>query len=88
MTNGTVDNFLYHPYSSAPKSIMPISESIGVLENYLISNMFYVLYVCKLQSSLDRRNIFIDLFVISSKFSKEKKFMFPHETVLMDITIT
>jgi hypothetical protein len=76
MTNGIADNFLHHLYSRVPKSIMPVSECIDILKNYLISNMFYGVYVCKVQSSLEQKKLFTDLSVISNKFGKEKKFLF------------
>jgi hypothetical protein len=56
MTNGIADNFLHHLYYRVPKSIMPVSECIDILKNYLISNMFYGVYVCKVQSSLEQKN--------------------------------
>ena len=94
ITNRITDNFLHHPYYRVPKSIMPILECIDVLENYLISNMFYGLYICKVQFSLEWRNLFVDLFAISSKFGKEKKFLFVihmcfhMETILTDVSKT
>ena len=66
------DNFLHYPYSRVSKSIMQILECIDILENYLISNMFYGLYVCKVQSSLERRNLSTYLFAISSMFGKRR----------------
>jgi hypothetical protein len=51
---------------------MPCLKCVNILENYLVCNMFYGFDVCIVQSTWKRRNIFNNLFAISSVFRKKE----------------
>jgi len=94
MTIGIPDNFVHHPYTRMTKTIMPSSECVNLLKNYLVCNMCYGFDVCVVQFGQKRGNFVNNSFAISVVFSNKENFLiivikgFYMETILTDISIT